>query len=114
MDNEFLTDTKMTSMERIQDLYTQLLINIAELDNLDKSLSELEEEIHNPDRSDELSDQLESLFENEFILYMNNIGIYEDLMLCIEREPVTDANNFELRRIKKAAAGMLRVEIIEL
>lgn len=90
-------------MDKIQDLYTQLTINIIQLDNIDSAIE-----------NEQDPNQLEMLFENEFMLYMENVGIYEDIMLLIDQEQRTINNEFELARIKKSVQDMIRVEIIEI
>lgn len=94
-----------TSMDRIQDLYTQLITNILEVDNITMNIEKME--------ADEV-EILEDLYRNEFMLYMQHIGIYEDLLNCIDNEPRTSDNEFELARIKKEASKLLRVQVVEL
>ncbi len=97
----------MTNLDLIHDLYTQLVTNVLQIDTLVENIEKLEGE--NADL-----DQLEKLYENEFMLYMNNVGLHEDLMNALDREERTDDNEFELARIKKVAGNLLRVEVVAL
>lgn len=94
-----------TNMDKIQSLFTELVANNLEIENIIKNIEKLEEEN---------SSDLEKLYENEFILYMLNISIYEDLMKYINEEPKTSENEFELARIKREANKLLKVEVITL
>lgn len=105
---EFAAERTGSSMEKIYDLQTQLLANIVEIDALLENLERLT--LINPDDFDVLED----LFQKEFYLYMNNIGIYEDLIKYVEAEPRTPDNELELARIARDAHKMCRVEVVEL
>ena len=105
---KFSKKKESSEMERIRDLYLDLMNNSAQIDVLTDNIAKLEAE-------PELNvDQLEKLYANEFMLHMNNVGIYQDLVTSIEKEPKTLTNQFELKRMEKEAQKMLRVEIIEL
>jgi hypothetical protein len=95
----------MTNMDKIHDLYTQLTTNCYEIDALLENIDKLEKDQTN-------LEQLERLYENEFMLYMNNVSIHEDLMSAIDAEPRTIDNEFELARIKKIAENLLKVEVV--
>lgn len=101
-----VADVKSTSMDKIYDLHTQLLANCMEIDKITGNIEKYEAE------SD--LNQLESLYRNEFVLYMDHIGLYEDLIKYIEKEPRTFDNKFELAKIKREAQKMLRVTVVEM
>jgi hypothetical protein len=105
---DYTTEVTGSGMERIYDLQTQLVANVFEIEALTERLDKLVTE--NPDDIDTLED----LFGKEFMLYMNNIGIYEDLMMNIEQEPRTVDNELILARIARDAHTLNRVEVIEL
>lgn len=91
-------------MDTIHNLYTALIANVLEIDNLTKN-------IENPDIPIE---QKEILYANEFKLYMDNIGIYEDLVNELKKVEKTVDNELELARIRKGIEKLLKVEILEI
>lgn len=95
-------------MEKIHDLQTQLIVNILELEAITENLERIT--LITPDDFDTLED----LYYKEFTLYVNNIGIYEDLIKYVEAEPRTSDNELELARIARDAHKMCRVEVLEL
>lgn len=97
---------EQTSMEKIQDLYTQLLANAMEIDMLSDNIDRLEQEKD--------LDALENLFRTEFLLYMEHIGIYEDLSRYIDNEPRTAENEFELARIRRDKDNLLRITVVDI
>ncbi len=105
--NEYGKIKNMNTIDKINDLYTELVTNCLEIDNVLKNIEKYEQ-------SNEESVDIEKLYENEFLLYMNNISIYEDLINYIEKEPRTSENEFELARIKREANKLLKVEVIVL
>lgn len=103
---KFAQKKDYTDMERIQELYTQFVANSLQLDAIVENLSKLE--------TDGASfEDLEQLYQNEFMLYMRHVAIYDDILLNIQRTPRTNENEFELAKIKKDSKAMLRVAIVE-
>lgn len=96
-----------SGMDKIYNLQTKLMVNVKEIDNIEHMIST--KEIQTPDDMD----GLELLYKNAFMLYMNNIGCYEDLMLLIDREPKTQWNEFELKKIQRQAEDLCLVEVIQ-
>lgn len=94
-------------MDRINTLYNELIANSMQLDALVENILKLEKE-------QESFEALESLYQNEFLLFMKNVSIYDDLLLEINRADKTIENEFILAKIKKDAETYLRVEIMEL
>jgi hypothetical protein len=93
------------SMEKVKDLYDQLNINY-------EQIHELIERIDKADNSD--PEYLEHLYKTEFMLLMDNVGLYEDLKINIDQVERNQDNEFELARIKRDAEKMIIVEVIEL
>lgn len=95
-------------MEKIYNLQTQLLVNITTIDALNEKIERMvlvtPQDIEN----------LEDLYEKEFLLHMTHSGIYEDLLNYLDAEPRTEENELELARIEKSAFDMCRVESISL
>ena len=105
---EFLVENYSAPMNKINDLHTQLLANIIEIDALTEAIEKNENDLSiDPD-------ELEKLYRREFYLYMDHIGIYDDLIQYLDNEPKTTANEFELARIRRDAQKMLRVTVVEL
>lgn len=97
-----------TSMDHIYDLHTQFIVNVIEIDKIIENINKIETSTSiDPD-------ELELLYHNEFFLYMKHIDIYDDLILNINREPKTDLNVFELKKLQRDADKMLRVDIINI
>ena len=96
----------ITNMDRVYDLQTKLMVNVKEIDNIEHAIST--KEIQTPTDLD----SLEILYKNAFMLYMNNVGIYDDLLLAIDREPKHQFNEFELAKIKRQAEDLCLVEVI--
>lgn len=88
-------------MDLIHNLYTALIANTLELDNLAKN-------IEDPSLSFE---DREVLYSNEFRLYMDNIGLYEDLQIELSLIEKTIDNELELARIRKGIEQLRRVEV---
>lgn len=105
---DYATEQTGGSMEKIHDLQTQLIVNVIEIDALCENLEKLT--LQTP----EDVDTLEDLFEKEFLLYMKNISIFEDLIYYLEAEPITSDNEMELARIYRDAYKMNRVGTIDL
>ena len=90
----------MNNMDKIHDLYTQLTTNCLQIDALTENIAKLEKEGVD-------IDQLERLYENEFLLYMANVGIHEDLIKALDAEERTMENELELARIRRTADNLL-------
>lgn len=108
MDNidEFGTKVEtITPLDKAKDLYNNLVQNIENIDKISSSISKAEAE------SD--MESLEQLYQNEFMLYMDNVGIFEDLINNLDMVEKTDENEFELARLRKGAIKMCRVSIVE-
>lgn len=96
----------MSTMEKIRELYTQLINNVETIDQINNNIVKLEIDLQD-------IDQLELLYEREFMLLMNNISIYEDLINLIDNEKKTSENEFELARIRRDAMKHRKVEVVE-
>lgn len=106
--SDYATKRTGSNIEKIYDLQTQLTINVIEIEALIENLEKIT--LQTPDDFD----TLEEMFEKEFLLYMKNIGIYEDLINYINKEPKTPENELELARIARDAHKLSRVEVLEL
>lgn len=104
--NEF-AKIENDSMGEVKNLYSELFENVFHIEALLENIDKLEKGSSDPD-------QLEELYRKEFMLYMRNVGIYEDLLKCIDRIEPTLENEFELAKIKRDADSLLKVEVIEL
>lgn len=103
---EGLEKKTYTSLEKVQELYNDLVHNNEKLDNICKHINEAEfkEDI----------ESLEDLYQNEFMLYIDNVSIFDDLMNRLDDIEKNQDNEFELARIRKAAHKMLRVRIVDI
>lgn len=104
--DEFMTPIDNSSMSHIHDLLTRLLVNNAQIENITVNIKKMEADVTN-------ANDLETLYKNEFFLFMENIGLYEDLIIYIDKEPKTIDNELELARIKKTADNLVLVEVME-
>ena len=98
---------KETTLHRIQCLFDDLVVNAEQIEVILDNIEEAEK------TENIVVDNLEDLYRNEFMLYMDNVSIYEDLMNLINLEPRTIENEFELARMKKEAAKLLKVGIVD-
>lgn len=107
MDIENIATLNKSNHSRIQDLNTQFVVNIAEIQKLQENINKIEDNETN-------AETLEELYEKEFMLFMTHIGIFEDLVNSIDKEPKVLQNQFELARIKKFAEQNVLVDVLEL
>lgn len=105
IDNWATEKSKATNMERVIELHTDLSNNISLIDNVNKNIAEAE-------ASNDI-ETMEDLYQKEFMLYMDNIGIFDDLIQLLDTVDKTPENEFELARIRRSAIKMCRVEIVE-
>ena len=104
--NEFSTKHEnLPPLEYAKELHDKLSENLDSIDRVTKSIGEAE-------HSNNL-DELEQLYQNEFMLYMDNISIFEDLINMLDKVERTSENEFELARLRKAAIKMCRVTIVD-
>lgn len=105
---DFATERNGSSLEKIHDLHTQLAINVLDIDTITDNIIKIT--LVTPDDFDTLED----LYHKEFMLYMDNASICEDLFKYLEAEPRTSENEFELARIQRDAEHMDLVEYVDL
>lgn len=105
---EYTEEPNDSSISKIYDLQTKLAVNCLEIEAIADNIQTIEL------KTPEDFDVLEDLYYKEFVLYMNNIGLYEDLMSYIENEPKTMDNELILARIHKDAQKHLKVEVLQL
>lgn len=108
MDNTEDYSTKINNiseLEQAKDLYVQFAENVDSMDKLSTSIAEAEVE-------NDL-ETLEQLYHNEFMLYMDHTGIFEDLLNKLDTVEKTTDNEFELARIRRDAIKMFRGLIVE-
>jgi hypothetical protein len=92
-------------MEKVKHLYDQLNVNY-------EQIHELIDRIDKADNSD--PEYLEHLYKTEFMLLMDNVGLYEDLQINIDQVDRNQDNEFELAKIKRDSEKMIIVKVIEL
>lgn len=105
--NEYATiQGERRNMDHINDLYKDLLENALSLDVITRNIKEIEAAGADPDT-------LEDMYKNEFMLYMNNVSIYDDLVNKVDATEKTPDNQFALAKLKREAASLLRVGVVE-
>jgi len=92
-------------MSRSLSLLEKLKENVNELDAAEVALSDMTSiEI----TTEEQADEVENLYKKIFKLSMSNSGIYEDLLLSLEKE-----EEFTKRRLLAEANKLLRVAVVD-
>jgi hypothetical protein len=93
-------------MSRVKELYNLLKDNAERIEATQKRLHELATK---KEKTDLEIDLMQSLYRQEFSLYMDNSSIYDDLMGELQKE-----DEFTKRRFQKEALKFLKVEVIEI
>lgn len=96
-----------TPLDKARDLFHQLEINRAEIEKISESIKKAED-----DKQD--AEILQHLYMNEFHLLMDNVGLFEDVLLNLNRVKRTPENEFELARIRREAPKLCLVPVLEL
>ena len=93
-------------MKRSETLLKNLKENVIRIDSVLDRIDNLKNKSRYTD--DDIN-EMEALYRNEFMLYMDNSSIYDDLMEEIEAE-----DPFTRRRIAQEADKLLRVEQVDM
>lgn len=94
-------------LDKARDLFEQLEINHDEISTISINIKRAETDNLSPDI-------LQQLYMNEFHLLMNNVGLFEDIMLNLDRINKNQENELEVRRIRKNAPKLCLVNVMEL
>lgn len=105
---EFLEPVTNSPMDRIYELQTKLLVNVREIETISENINRIK--IQTP----EDIATLEFLYSREFSRYMDNIGLYEDLVALIDAEPKNQENEFELMKIRRDIKDLCLVEVVDI
>lgn len=109
MDNteDYATNiVNISTLDQAKDLYVQLAENVDSMDKLANSINEAE--------FDNAVENLEQLYANEFMLYMDHTGIFDDLMNKLDEVERTADNELELARIRRDAHKLFRGLIVDI
>jgi hypothetical protein len=91
------------TIEELKDLLAVLANNSIKLDKIEETL-----------KSGSLSgDEYEELYTKEFMLCIENSGLYEDILLNLDRIEASSGVSLDTKRIRKQAEEYLRVKIID-
>lgn len=94
-------------LDKARDLFHQLEINHEEITTITANIKQAEED-------NQSADILQQLYMNEFHLLMSNVGLFEDIMLNLDRVTKNPENEFEVARIRKNAPRLCLVNVLEI
>lgn len=101
------TMNNYSPLDRARDLFQQLEINHGEITTLTTNIKKAEDD-------NQSADILQQLYMNEFHLLMNNVGLFEDVMLNLDRVTKSPENEFEVARLRKNAPKFCLVNVIDI